>query len=307
MPGRGRVDGRIHRLPARPRRAAGHAVDVGHGQLHPRLRSDPRVVVWEGVNARHLDARALPRAPDARDRRRVVHLAREGLARRRRLPRGPGGDRGPREAAVRGGPRPGGQGWGSPGVGGAPGGRPAASRPPRPRSGSAWAAWRRRCSAVRRGIARSSSTFARDLGARPAARGRPRSRPPWPSGRPGRSRPRCRAEGAGRRESAGRGRERRHAAHRGGGATGPGRGARTSCAGWSSGSTAHGREVVVDGETAGALAASGRDGRPSARSSPARSTSSSSWAATARSCPSRASSTAWTCPSSASTWAASAS
>jgi 23S rRNA (cytidine1920-2'-O)/16S rRNA (cytidine1409-2'-O)-methyltransferase len=31
-----------------------HAVDVGHGQLHPRLRSDARVVVWEGVNARHL-------------------------------------------------------------------------------------------------------------------------------------------------------------------------------------------------------------------------------------------------------------
>ncbi|MEM9292581.1 MAG: TlyA family RNA methyltransferase [Acidobacteriota bacterium] len=31
-----------------------HAVDVGHGQLHPRLREDPRVVVYEGVNARHL-------------------------------------------------------------------------------------------------------------------------------------------------------------------------------------------------------------------------------------------------------------
>ena len=35
-------------------------VDVGHGQLHPRLRSDPRVTVIEGVNARHLDAAALP-------------------------------------------------------------------------------------------------------------------------------------------------------------------------------------------------------------------------------------------------------
>ena len=31
-----------------------HAVDVGQGQLHPRLRADARVVVWEGVNARHL-------------------------------------------------------------------------------------------------------------------------------------------------------------------------------------------------------------------------------------------------------------
>lgn len=34
-------------------------VDVGHGQLHPRLRADPRVVALEGVNARHLDAAAL--------------------------------------------------------------------------------------------------------------------------------------------------------------------------------------------------------------------------------------------------------
>ena len=30
------------------------AVDVGHGQFHPRLAGDPRVTVWEGVNARHL-------------------------------------------------------------------------------------------------------------------------------------------------------------------------------------------------------------------------------------------------------------
>ncbi|HNK54277.1 MAG TPA: SAM-dependent methyltransferase, partial [Ottowia sp.] len=34
-------------------------VDVGHGQLHPRLRSDARVRVLEGVNARHLDASVL--------------------------------------------------------------------------------------------------------------------------------------------------------------------------------------------------------------------------------------------------------
>jgi 23S rRNA (cytidine1920-2'-O)/16S rRNA (cytidine1409-2'-O)-methyltransferase len=34
-----------------------YAVDVGHDQLHPSLRSDPRVVVREGTNARSLDAR----------------------------------------------------------------------------------------------------------------------------------------------------------------------------------------------------------------------------------------------------------
>ncbi|MDR2129360.1 MAG: TlyA family RNA methyltransferase [Burkholderiaceae bacterium] len=34
-------------------------LDVGHGQLHPRLRQDARVLCLEGVNARHLDARAL--------------------------------------------------------------------------------------------------------------------------------------------------------------------------------------------------------------------------------------------------------
>jgi 23S rRNA (cytidine1920-2'-O)/16S rRNA (cytidine1409-2'-O)-methyltransferase len=36
-------------------------IDVGHGQLHARLRDDPRVTALEGVNARHLDAAALPR------------------------------------------------------------------------------------------------------------------------------------------------------------------------------------------------------------------------------------------------------
>jgi 23S rRNA (cytidine1920-2'-O)/16S rRNA (cytidine1409-2'-O)-methyltransferase len=36
-----------------------HAVDVGYGQLHPRLRADPRVVVRERVNARSLDVRTL--------------------------------------------------------------------------------------------------------------------------------------------------------------------------------------------------------------------------------------------------------
>ncbi len=32
-----------------------HAIDVGHGQLDWRIRQDPRVVVYEGVNARALD------------------------------------------------------------------------------------------------------------------------------------------------------------------------------------------------------------------------------------------------------------
>jgi 23S rRNA (cytidine1920-2'-O)/16S rRNA (cytidine1409-2'-O)-methyltransferase len=36
-----------------------HAVDVGYGQLHPRLRSDPRVVVHERVNARGLSRELL--------------------------------------------------------------------------------------------------------------------------------------------------------------------------------------------------------------------------------------------------------
>jgi 23S rRNA (cytidine1920-2'-O)/16S rRNA (cytidine1409-2'-O)-methyltransferase len=38
------------------------ALDVGYGQLHPRLRADPRVTVLERVNARSLEA--LPFAPE---------------------------------------------------------------------------------------------------------------------------------------------------------------------------------------------------------------------------------------------------
>jgi 23S rRNA (cytidine1920-2'-O)/16S rRNA (cytidine1409-2'-O)-methyltransferase len=38
------------------------ALDVGYGQLHPRLRGDPRVTVMERVNVRHLEH--LPFAPD---------------------------------------------------------------------------------------------------------------------------------------------------------------------------------------------------------------------------------------------------
>ena len=36
-------------------------IDVGHGQLHAKLRGDPRVTALEGVNARSLDAATLPR------------------------------------------------------------------------------------------------------------------------------------------------------------------------------------------------------------------------------------------------------
>ncbi len=37
-----------------------HAVDVGHGQLAWKLRSDPRVAVHEKTNARHLTADTIP-------------------------------------------------------------------------------------------------------------------------------------------------------------------------------------------------------------------------------------------------------
>jgi 23S rRNA (cytidine1920-2'-O)/16S rRNA (cytidine1409-2'-O)-methyltransferase len=36
------------------------ALDVGHSQLHWKIRSDPRVTVIEGVNARHLTPAGLP-------------------------------------------------------------------------------------------------------------------------------------------------------------------------------------------------------------------------------------------------------
>jgi 23S rRNA (cytidine1920-2'-O)/16S rRNA (cytidine1409-2'-O)-methyltransferase len=41
-----------------------YAVDVGHGQLAWKLRQDPRVIVLERVNARHLSATEIPEAPD---------------------------------------------------------------------------------------------------------------------------------------------------------------------------------------------------------------------------------------------------
>jgi 23S rRNA (cytidine1920-2'-O)/16S rRNA (cytidine1409-2'-O)-methyltransferase len=40
-----------------------YAVDVGRAQLHARLCADPRVVVMDGVNARHLDVARFPEPP----------------------------------------------------------------------------------------------------------------------------------------------------------------------------------------------------------------------------------------------------
>ena len=40
------------------------ALDVGYGQLHERVRTDPRVTVLERTNARDLDPAALPYRPD---------------------------------------------------------------------------------------------------------------------------------------------------------------------------------------------------------------------------------------------------
>jgi 23S rRNA (cytidine1920-2'-O)/16S rRNA (cytidine1409-2'-O)-methyltransferase len=42
-----------------------YAVDVGHNQLHARLRVDPRVVVLEQTHARDLDATRVPEPADA--------------------------------------------------------------------------------------------------------------------------------------------------------------------------------------------------------------------------------------------------
>jgi len=41
-----------------------YAVDVGQSQLHARLAADPRVVVRDGCNARHLQPGDLPEAPE---------------------------------------------------------------------------------------------------------------------------------------------------------------------------------------------------------------------------------------------------
>ena len=41
-----------------------YAVDVGRGQLHPRLAADPRVMSLEGTDARILDSAVIPEPPD---------------------------------------------------------------------------------------------------------------------------------------------------------------------------------------------------------------------------------------------------
>ena len=47
---------------SRPRKV--FAIDVGYGQLHDKLRKDPRVVVMERTNARHLTPDDLPERVD---------------------------------------------------------------------------------------------------------------------------------------------------------------------------------------------------------------------------------------------------
>lgn len=42
-----------------------YAIDVGHGQLHPKLSRDERVISREGVNARDLTSKHVSEAPDA--------------------------------------------------------------------------------------------------------------------------------------------------------------------------------------------------------------------------------------------------
>jgi 23S rRNA (cytidine1920-2'-O)/16S rRNA (cytidine1409-2'-O)-methyltransferase len=39
------------------------AVDVGSGQMHPRIAADPRVINLEHTDARHLDTELIPQAP----------------------------------------------------------------------------------------------------------------------------------------------------------------------------------------------------------------------------------------------------
>jgi 23S rRNA (cytidine1920-2'-O)/16S rRNA (cytidine1409-2'-O)-methyltransferase len=51
------------------------AIDVGHGQIDWKLRSDARVVIQEGVNARYLDRTGFPGEVRPRGIRRQLHLA----------------------------------------------------------------------------------------------------------------------------------------------------------------------------------------------------------------------------------------
>ena len=46
-----------------------YAADVGHGQLHPSLKADPRVVSLEGLDARRLTRDTVPEPVSAIPRR----------------------------------------------------------------------------------------------------------------------------------------------------------------------------------------------------------------------------------------------
>ena len=74
-PRRRRVDGRLHRLPPRPWCRPGSSPSTsGHGQLHPRIRGDPRVARPRANQRprRHAGDDRRPRR--CRRRGRVVHL-----------------------------------------------------------------------------------------------------------------------------------------------------------------------------------------------------------------------------------------
>ena len=81
------------------------AVDVGRGQLHPRLRDDPRVESHERLDIRDVTLETVGRSPGGRgDRRPVVHLGHPGGARAGRRGGAAGLTGGhPGEAPVRGG------------------------------------------------------------------------------------------------------------------------------------------------------------------------------------------------------------
>ncbi len=107
-------------------------MDVGYGQLDASLRNDPRVVVLERVNIRHLPPDAIPEPID------LATLDLSFISLTLVLPkileflRPRGRDRGPGETPVRSGQRPGGQGRGSTRPPVAAGGG-ASGWPPRPR------------------------------------------------------------------------------------------------------------------------------------------------------------------------------
>ena len=81
------------------------ALDVGHGQLDWRLRTDPRVIVREGVNARALTSADVPHRGGPGDDRRRVHLAPAHLPGAAAVSRAGRRRRGAGETAVRSRPR----------------------------------------------------------------------------------------------------------------------------------------------------------------------------------------------------------